>query len=326
MTHDAKPVAFGTLTIVLTLLAWSSIPLFLRHFVDLIDPWTSNGWRYGFSALLWAPVLVIALLRRRLRPGLWKAAIVPSIVNAIGQVTFVCAHYQIEPGLLSFGLRSQIIFAAVGAYLLFPNERRVIRSRSYVLGVLAVMGGTSGALLMGQQRPDGGATLGILLAIVSGLFFALYALSVRKYMRDRNSVVAFAMISQYTAAAMVVLMLLFGRRSGVEVIELPRSEFALLLLSAVIGIAFGHVLYYMSIARLGVAVSAGVLQLHPFVVAIASFLLFAEVLTTAQWISGSVAIAGAVLMLSVQRNMARDRRSKPDEPDEAPLAGTGSDA
>lgn len=305
MTHDSKPVAIGTLTIVLTLVAWSSVPLFLRHFVDLIDPWTSNGWRYGFSALLWAPVLVIGLLGGRLKPGLWKAAIVPSIVNAIGQVTFVCAHYQIEPGLLSFGLRSQIIFAAVGAYLLFPAERRVIRSWSYVLGVIVVLVGTSGALLMGKERLDAAATLGILLAIASGLLFALYALAVRKYMRGTNSVVAFAVISQYTAAAMVVLMLLFGRRFGVEAIDLERSEFLLLMLSAVIGIALGHVLYYMSIARLGVAISAGVLQLHPFVVAVASLFLFAEVLTTAQWISGSVAIGGAMLMLTAQRRRAR---------------------
>ena len=307
MTHDSKPVAIGTLTIVLTLVAWSSVPLFLRHFVDLIDPWTSNGWRYGFAALLWAPVLVIGLLGGRLRPGLWRAAIVPSVVNAVGQVTFVCAHYQIEPGLLSFGLRSQIIFAAVGAYLLFPDERRVIRSRAYVLGVIVVIGGTSGALLMGKERPDTAATLGILLAIASGLLFALYSLAVRKYMRDTNSVVAFAVISQYTAAAMVVLMLLFGRRSGVEAIELERSEFLLLLLSAVIGIALGHVLYYMSIARLGVAVSTGVLQLFPFMVAVASLFLFGEVLTTAQWISGSVAVAGAILMLSVQGRVSRMR-------------------
>ncbi len=307
MTHDSKPAAIGTLTIVLTLVAWSSVPLFLRHFVDLIDPWTSNGWRYGFAAALWAPVLVIGLLRGRLRPGLWKAAIIPSIVNAIGQVTFVCAHYQIEPGLLSFGLRSQIIFAAVGAYLLFPDERRVIRSWSYVLGVIVVIGGTSGALLMGKERPDAAATLGILLAIASGLLFALYALAVRKYMRGTNSVVAFAVISQYTAAAMLVLMLLFGRRSGVEAIELERSEFLLLLLSAVIGIALGHVLYYMSIARLGVAVSAGVLQLHPFMVGVASLLLFGEVLTMAQWISGGVAILGAMMMLSVQGRVRRMR-------------------
>ena len=123
------PRGVGILTIVLTLLGWASVPLFLRHFADSIDAWTSNGWRYGFSALLWAPVLVIGFCRRRLPAGLWRAAIVPSIVNCAGQVTFVVAHYKIDPGLITFGLRSQMVFVAVGAYLLFPIERPIIRSR-----------------------------------------------------------------------------------------------------------------------------------------------------------------------------------------------------
>ena len=52
--------ALGIVTVVLTLVGWSSVPLFLRHFADSIDLWTSNGWRYGFSALLWLPVLLTA--------------------------------------------------------------------------------------------------------------------------------------------------------------------------------------------------------------------------------------------------------------------------
>jgi hypothetical protein len=57
--------ALGALTVVLTVTGWSSVPLFLRYFADMIDLWTSNGWRYGFSALVWAPVLLLAALRGR---------------------------------------------------------------------------------------------------------------------------------------------------------------------------------------------------------------------------------------------------------------------
>src|SRR5262245_60769284 len=109
----------GTLTVVLTLVAWSAVPLFLRHFRELVDPWTANGWRYGISALVLAPVLVWYRVRGGLPPGVWRAAVVPSITNAAGQVCFCYAHYRIDPGLLSFGLRTQIVFSAVGAYLLF---------------------------------------------------------------------------------------------------------------------------------------------------------------------------------------------------------------
>ncbi len=290
----------GVLTVVLTLLFWSSVPLFLRYFAESIDPWTSNGWRYGFSALLWAPLLAIGAARRTLPPRLFRAAVLPSLANAAGQVVFCYAHYKINPGLLAFGLRSNMIFAAVGAYLLFSIERPVIRSRMYILGVLAVLAGTSVVVLRGDQPFEGDYAHGIVLSIGSGFCFALYALSVRKYMTGFNPVVAFAAISQYTAAAMVGLMLVLGRRAGLEALDLGAGDFVLLLVSAVIGIALGHVLYYSSIARLGVAVSSGVLQLHPFGVAVASYFLFGEVLSAAQWAGGVLALVGAILMLSVR--------------------------
>ena len=308
MKHSFSPAKTGTLTIILTLIAWSSIPLFLKHFADSIDLFTSNGWRYGFSAFLWLPLVIVALLRKRLPKGIWRAALVPSIVNAIGQVTFVAAHYKIEPGLLAFGLRSQIIFAAVGAYILFPIERSTIKSKKYLIGAFIVTIGTSGAILLGGSPPTSDELLGILLSVVSGFLFAAYAIAVRKYMNGINSAIAFAVISQYTAAAMIVLMFMYGERYGADALDMPGNEFMWLLISAVIGIALGHVLYYMSIARLGVAVSSGVLQLHPFAVAVASFFMFSETLSTPQWVSGTIAVGGAALMLTVQRGLARPKQ------------------
>ena len=69
--------------------------------------------------------------------------------------------------------------------------------------------------------------------------------------------------------------------------------------------ALGHVLYYTSIAQLGVAVSSGVLQLHPFGVAVASFFIFGEILTQAQWIAGSIGLVGAALIVAVQARVSR---------------------
>jgi drug/metabolite transporter (DMT)-like permease len=298
----------GLVTVVITLLGWSSIPLFLKYFTDHIDAWTSNGWRYGFSALLWAPVLLIGYARRSLPLGLWKAALIPSLINACGQVCFTWAHYKIEPGLLTFGLRSQMLFVAAGAYLLFPMERPVIRSRWYLYGLVALMVGTAITILTGDETIDFTRAAGITLAIVSGLTFASYGLSVRKCMAGYNSVLAFAAISQYTALAMVALMVLLGDRAGLSALNMSNAQIGWLLASAVIGIALGHVFYYISIARLGVAVSAGVLQLQPFFVAIASYILFRERLTESQWAGGIVAVLGAMAMLYVQQRVSRQQR------------------
>jgi drug/metabolite transporter (DMT)-like permease len=314
--------AFGAMTVILTLTGWASVPLFLRHFADAIDPWTSNGWRYGFSALVWLPVLLAAASRGRLPPGLWRAAIVPSIVNAAGQICFTSAHYVIDPGLLTFGLRSQLVFVAIGAWIMFPRERAVIRTPGYLSGAALLVAGMVGVLLLGQGESTvagsavgasahlvrGSAaahSLGVALAVGSGMLFAAYGLAVRKYMHGVNPVLAFATICQYTAAALVILMLAFGDRAGVNVLRMPTVQIILLLVSALIGIAIGHVFYYISIARLGVAVTAGVLQLQPFLVAIGSMALFGERLTPWQWAGGCIAVTGAMLMLSVQWLISR---------------------
>jgi drug/metabolite transporter (DMT)-like permease len=292
------------ITVLCTLLGWSSVPLFIKHFSHDIDHWTSNGWRYGFSALVWLPVVLIAWKRGRTPPGLWRVALVPALFNTLGQVAFAWAHYKIDPGLLTFGLRTQIAFVALGAFVLFPGERAVIRSRWYLAGLVMVIGGAAGTILLGKPM-QGATTFGVVLAISSGLLFASYALSVRKFMHGIHPVIAFAAISQYTALVTVVLMLVLGDRAGAGALDLSSGQFGLLLLSSIIGIALGHVFYYISIARLGVAVSSGVIQLQPFIVAVASFFLFGEVLRAQQWASGGVAVTGAVMMLAVQQRMAR---------------------
>ena len=308
---------FGVVTVLLTLVGWSSIPLFLKHFASLIDAWTSNGWRYGFSALLWLPLVVVVWRRGRLSRRVWALALVPAAVNSAGQVCFTWAHYKIDPGLLTFGLRFHIVFATIGAALLFPGERRIIRSPGFLAGIALVTGGTFGTILFDPDFGNTANTLGVALAIVAGALFAGYALSVRWFMHGVGSLLSFAVISQYTAGVMVVLMLGLGDDAGASALSLGGAQITLLLVSAVIGIALGHVFYYISIARLGVAVSSGVLQLQPFAVAIGSMLLFGETLTGVQLVSGAVAVGGAGVVLVVQHRLSRARAATAPHPDVA---------
>ena len=309
---------------VLTLVGWSSVPLFLRHFAQSIDAWTSNGWRYGFSALLWLPVVVIASRRGRLPAGIWRLALVPSALNAIGQVCFTWAHYKIDPGLLTFGMRVQIVFVAIGAYLLFPFERRLVRTPAFIFGVAMVLAGTAGAALMGDNPFARERLFGVTLAVGAGGFFAAYGLAVRHYMHGLNPVLAFAVISQYTAIIMVGLMVGVGKNFGAEALALSASEFSFLLFSAIVGIALGHVFYYTSIAKLGVATTVGVLQLQPFLVAISSLAIFSERLSATQWVGGLIAVGGALLMLRVQQRLLKTINNEDNANTEGTIDGASA--
>lgn len=295
----------GIATVVLTLLGWSSIPLFLKHFAPLIDPWTANGWRYALSALIWLPVLIAGWNRKNLPPGLWKAALIPSLFNVPAQVAFGLAPYFVDPGLMTFSMRLQIVFVMTGAAILFPAERAIIRTAGFVIGMTGVLFGTLGTIWLNPKGFTGNITLGVAFAVGAGLLYSGYALSVRKFMHGMPPLTAFAAISQYTAASLFVLMLIFAKREGqhdfgMQVFSLDHTQLFLLALSALIGIGLGHTLYFASIARLGLAVSAGVVQLQPVIVSILSISLFDEAFTPGQWACGIVAIAGAVYMLATQ--------------------------
>ncbi len=310
---------FGLVTVVLTLVGWSVTPLFIKHFSHEIDAWTSNGWRYGFAAFVWAPYLIYGAKRGKLPPKLFLAALVPGAINSISQVAFTWAHYKIDPGLLTFGLRAQMVVVAFGAAILFPIERLVIKKPAFLAGLLLVVLGTAGTILFDNDFGAKSNTLGVLLALGAGAGFAFYALAVRYFMVGMSPLYSFAAISQYTAGSMVVLMLIFGDKFGVTTLDMSADQIAWLLISSIIGIAAGHVLYYISIARLGVAVSTGVIQLQPFCVAILSYIWFGEVLESSQWIAGGMAVTGAVTMLVVQHiTTSRLKKRAGDESMELP--------
>lgn len=310
--HRPPGTGWAVAAVLGSLAGWTSIPLFLKHFTTLIDAWTANGWRYAISALLWAPVILVGLSRRSLPAGLWTAAALPALFNTAAQVCFALAPYYMDPGLMTFSLRFQIVFVTIMAAILFVPERRVIASPLFLVGVLLVISGT---LLTIALKPGGlgsGTALGVTLAVASGLLYGAYALSVRRCMAGINPITAFAAVSLYTAAALVVLMLAFakpvsGSRPdlGASALALPPIEWFNLVLSAVVGIGLGHTFYFFSISRLGVAVSSGVVQLQPITVSLGSYLLFGERLTPVQWITGLAAIAGAVLMLVAQHRAQR---------------------
>ncbi len=314
---SARPGStFGVICILATLVGWASVFLFLKYLTGLLDPWTTNGWRYGLSALLWLPVLLIGLYRRTLPVGLWRLAIVPAAINGVAQVMYALAPYYIGAGFAAFLVRVSVVSSMCGAFIMFSDERILLRSAKFWVGLALVVAGSYGTIHYSKEQFAGGAIIGIVCGAASGLLYGFYSVAVRYYMRGIPSLTAFAVICLYTAAGLVVPMVIFGREHGLVVRHLSGFAWTMLGLSAFLGIAMGHVLYYMAIARLGVAVSNGILQVAPFLTAVGSLLLFDEKLTTGQWICGAILFIGAVLLLAAEqaRHRAPTSSLTPDLP------------
>ncbi len=302
-----------------TLAGWSSVPLFVTHFSQSMNVWTQNGWRYLLGAMVWAPVLVWGWMKGTTPKGLWGKSVMPAVFNALGQAAFTWSFYNVDTATAAFGLRTQIVFLAVGAYLLFPSERALLRRPGAWLGIVLVVAGVVGTMLLRDTSHDmarsvggsGNPLLGMAAAVAGGLLFACYGLAVRKNMHGFHPVTAFAAISQITAGISIVLMIALSRDAaegldfGMAAWGLSAGQMGMLLLSAVIGITLGHAAYFVSIARLGVSTTSGVLQLQPFCVAIAQFAVYGKLMTPGQWAAGTVAVIGALVLLWVQWRQTR---------------------
>ncbi len=315
------PRAAGAFYVVVTLLSWSTVLLFLRALNKDIDAWTANGWRYGMCAVALLPFLVWRLKRGTVPMRILTAAIVPAIVNSLGQSCFGFTVYYIDPGLSGFLLRVAVISATIGAFVLFADERVLLRSRLFWGGFLLVVFGSIGTVLFGVEPITGATAMGVLLGTTAGALFGLYGVSIRYFMRGIPPVASFTAIAVYTAAAMVGLMFVFGDRGGAAVFDLSALGATYLIGSAVLGIGIGHIFYYKSIAMLGVAVTGSIIQLAPFIGAAASMVIFDEPLTAMQWVCGFIMLGGGWLLLKAERARPRDTdvepRGFPVEPEDA---------
>lgn len=296
----------GLAYVVATLLGWSSVLLFLRALHEDIDAWAANGWRYGLCALLFLPFQLSLTLRGRSSPGVWRKAVVPTIFNSLGQICFGFSIYYIKPGLAGFLLRVSLITSTAGALTLFADERRLARSGLFWLGLGCVAIGSLVTIFLSDTPIAGGQLTGVLMGAGAGAFFGLYGVAVRANMRHVSSMQSFSTICTLTAAAMVACMLAFGKESGAPVLSLSPLHLFYLVASALIGIAMGHLFYYASIKRLGVAVAGAIVQIAPFITASFSHVLFNESLTAWQWAGGAIMLTGGYALLRAEQTRPRE--------------------
>lgn len=284
------------------ILFWGSIPLFLKYFTTYMDAWTVNGIRYMIGSLLLLPALWMPF-RPSARPvNLWRNAMIPSLVNSLGQIGYALVPYFVTASVMGFGIRASFLFTLAGSLWLLPEERYLFFSPLFWAGGALCITGVI-TLFWGSAHQAAASIPGLMILLGDAAVWGFYGVTVRKYMRGYPPHHSFAAISIYTAGILAIPMLAFGRISALAH-QAPQT-LGLLVLSAVIGISCAHVLMYYVLGHLGAIIEGGAEMLAPFVTFGGAALLFGERLSAFQWTGGLGVIAGCALMIRAH--------SRPDE-------------
>jgi drug/metabolite transporter (DMT)-like permease len=296
-----KRFSAGYLAVFATVVIWSTPSLFQFYLIPYYEPWSQNFYRYLVAFLA---VLPFVLLRfrsggPRLDASVFLACLVPSLPNVVHQITQTVALYHMGPGVYAIFGRSSVIFTALLALIFFPEERGIIRQWQFQVGTGLGLIGAIGVVRFQQGWQTGAVPLrGFALAFTASLCWALYSVLVKRPSARLGPIRSFGVISFITSTLLLPLTILFGK------IETPLHVDGrislILIISAVTCITLAHVLYYIAIRKVGVALSQTLQLLCPLFALGLSTWIFGEHLTRLQIVSAIVLLAGAFLAMQVK--------------------------
>jgi drug/metabolite transporter (DMT)-like permease len=287
----------GMGALALVLVAWSFSTPVVKYLMPYYDPWSQNVYRYAAGMLIMLPLLVRRLIREpgRLNRRALLRLLVPAVPNIVQQTGWVVALMWIYPALAAFLNKSSVLFAAVMAYFLFPDERWLFRSRRFLGGLALSLLGT---LALALWRPDLDKmqiNLGVLLVLTSAAGWACYSVAAKRPAVELGSTVSFAVVSIYSTAAFVPMALAWGHLGHWHAV--PWHVNAIMILSGIFCIGLAHTLYFYAIKKLSVSVCATLMLTTPLGSLALSRWLFGERLTAGQWAGGVMLLAGGALTL-----------------------------
>src|SRR5436309_4759839 len=275
-SHPSANLSKGYSAVFATVFIWSVPSLFMYYLNRYYDPWAQNFYRYSVACIAIAPLLLYQIRRGgpRIDMHAVKLCLLPCLPNVVHQVTQVMALYYIGHCVYTIVTRASVIFTALLALAFFPEERVVIRQWRFQLGTLLGLIGAFGVIwfqpnansLAAANPPGGGhdrhvALTGLFIAFTATSCWALYSVLIKRPSAQLGSIRSFGLVSFITSALLLPLTLVFGKIGAP--LQAGAHANLVLIISAVMCITLAHVLYYVAIHEIGVALSQTLQLLCP---------------------------------------------------------------
>jgi drug/metabolite transporter (DMT)-like permease len=303
LNRQLKGGMAGTAFLLGNVLCWSIVPVLLRYLTGAIDGWTANGVRYPISSVLYWPVLMVAWRSGELTSETLRRCLVPSIFGFGGQVLWALAPYYLPASAIGFFIRSSLVFALVGAMLLFPDERRLLAAPKFYVGLVLLIGGFVLMSVRKVQFDQEVTESGILIILLCGVFFGFYGVSVRYFLRGVNPLVGFGVVSNLVSVGTIAAACIWGDYGRLGSVHI--RDWWVLVGSSVLGIALGHYFLYNAVTRLGAAITSGAQTLTPFPTMLLAAWLLHETMAGLEWFAGLTMVVGAAVLLVAQNQIVR---------------------
>jgi len=279
---------------------WPAILIKILSFY--FDNYTQNFYRYLAGSFV---LIIINLIfyRKELFNCLKeiKNFIFPTILVFAYQITSVAGIYMLTPTVAVLIGKSSVLFTTLFSFIFFVDERKIIKSKSFIFGSLLAIIGVCGVIIGKGSLHLNSFNLGAILILISSVLWALYTIVIKVRVQKTDPFVSASIIFTMSLPLFFISALLFGNMKTLY--TAPRNIILILFLSGIFCVGIANAFNYKSIKLIGTVISSNLILITPFFTAIFSYIIFREVLTLYQILSGIILLIGCSILMRAANHL-----------------------
>lgn len=266
-----------------------------------MDPLLFTALRFVVGAVIcWIILLMREKDFRITKRQFWHLFFTGIIAHGINQITFIYGVARTTAGAASIILASPPIWVALlAAFLKLEkvNGKTAIGIFISFLGVSLVVMGSKGTVLGGTD-----ALWGNVLVFIAGIFWSIYTIMVRVYLKDLS-------IIKFTTYSITFTSIFFMAITYKQMINGDWSAYSAeawygVLFSGIFVLGISYILWNTAIQKVGPTRTAVYANLPPFISILVGWFQLGEMITGIQLIGGLIVLGGLIYVRKAKEALA----------------------
>lgn len=271
-------------------------PIFIKALIPFFSIAEQTMLRFVGGLLVFALIALFEEeeLKRELKR--WKIFVPAGILYGLAVIFWVSGNYMVMDaatvGILS---RVNIVFIATISALLFIDEKRLLLSKRFFIGMLLAFIGAFG-VVTAKTALSFELGFGVALIMLAHLFGGFYSAYLKSLANHKESATSLSII--FASSFFIALMFFFvqGNRPS----ELIQPLAFVPLISGMLGLGIGNYFYFKSIEEQGLVATSSMLLITPAITAFLSFIFLAEQIVAMQILWMLVLIFGCYFIINAE--------------------------
>jgi len=299
--------ARATFALFITTFGWATAPIFIRLCANEFDPIMQTFTRYcsgsallaGICLIRWRSEFILLLLQP------WRLAGI-SALNIAMQCIWTVGCYGTTATEAQLIIKLNIVFVILFAYVLFREERAVIRNPRFLAGTTISLVGLVLVLMKDEASIVPVLDSSSILLLIMSVCWAAYVVWGKHLAWKMHPVPMFGVLSIQTAIGLGALALFFG--DFAKTASISPQIWGIAVVSGFISIGLAHPAFQYAQRELGSAFCTSVNLINPLFTFLFSLVLLpGESINQTQWLGAIALLAGMGFVIrAAQRNNPKD--------------------